>query len=316
MKVTVIGAKGHVGTHLVPLLVECGHDVTAVSRGRREPYTPHAAWASVRSLFADRAAEEERGTFGETIAALEPDAVIDLICFTPKSQEMLIRALRGRCNHLLVCGTAWTHGHPTCVPARECDPRHPFGEYGINKLAMERQLEAETRRGGLAGTTLHPGHIVGVGWAPLNPEGHFDPDVFRRISRGEEILLPNLGMETVHHVHAEDVARLFACCLSQWGQSVGEAFHAASERAMTLRGYAEAMYRWFGQEPRIQFVPWEVWKGQRPGQQVRYTWDHIAHSPNCSMEKAKRLLGFEPRWSSLAAVQQAVAWLQARDFTV
>jgi nucleoside-diphosphate-sugar epimerase len=33
------------------------------------------------------------------------------------------------------------------------------------------------------------------------------------------------------------------------------------------------------------------------------------------MEKARRLLDFEPRWTSLAAVQQAVAWLQARDFT-
>ncbi|NJD18911.1 MAG: NAD(P)-dependent oxidoreductase, partial [Gemmatimonadetes bacterium] len=111
MKVTVIGAKGHVGTYLVPLLVECGHEVTAVSRGRREPYTPHAAWGRVRSVVVDRASEEERGTFGETIAALESDAVIDMICFTPGSQEMLIRALRGRCSHLLVCGTAWTHGH-------------------------------------------------------------------------------------------------------------------------------------------------------------------------------------------------------------
>jgi nucleoside-diphosphate-sugar epimerase len=316
MKVTVIGAKGHVGTYLVPQLVECGHEVTGVSRGRREPYAPHAAWRSVRSLLADRAAEEARGAFGETIAALEPDAVIDLICFTPRSQEMLIHALRGRANHLLVCGTAWTHGHATCVPSRECDPRYPFGEYGINKLAMERQLEAETRRGGLAGTTIHPGHIVGVGWPPLNPEGHFDPEVFRRISKGEEILIPNLGMETVHHVHAEDVARLFVAALSQWGQSVGEAFHAVSDRALTLRGYAEAMYRWFGQEPRIRLVPWEEWKLHRTEQQARYTWDHIAHSPNCSMEKARRLLGFEPRWSSLAAVQQAVGWLQARDFQV
>lgn len=314
MRVTVIGAKGHVGTYLVPLLVEAGHDVTAVSRGNREPYTPHEAWASVRSVCLDRAAEEERGTFGETIVALEPDAVIDMICFTPLSQETLIHALRGRASHLLVCGTAWTHGHATRVPAREDDPREPFGQYGIAKLAMERQLVAETRGGGLAGTTIHPGHIVGVGWPPINPEGHVDPEVFRRISEGAEILIPNLGMETVHHVHAEDVARLFVAALDRRGPAAGEAFHAASDRALTLRGYAEAMYRWFGQEPNIRFLPWEEWKTHRTEQQARYTWDHIAHSPNCSMEKARRLLGFSPRWPSLAAVQQAVGWLQARDF--
>lgn len=314
MKVTVIGATGHVGTYLVPLLVEAGHEVTAVSRGSRVPYTPHAAWKQVRAVHADRAGEEKRGAFGKTIADLESDVVIDMICFTPASQRILIEALRGRASHLLVCGTIWTHGPSTRVPLREEDAQNPFGDYGVNKLAMERDLWSETRRGGLAGTTIHPGHIVGPGWAPLNPEGHFDPDVFRRISRGEEILIPNLGMETVHHVHAEDVARLFVAALERWAPAAGESFHAVSDGALTLRGYAEAMYRWFGHEPKARYLPWEEWRLQRTEDQARSTWDHIAHSPSCSMDKARRLLGYEPRWSSLAAVKEAVSWLQARDF--
>jgi nucleoside-diphosphate-sugar epimerase len=39
------------------------------------------------------------------------------------------------------------------------------------------------------------------------------------------------------------------------------------------------------------------------------TWDHIAHSPNCSIEKARRLLGYQPRYSSLEAVHESVLWL-------
>lgn len=314
MHVVVIGAKGHVGTYLVPLLVEAGHRVTAISRGLREPYSPHRAWAEVRTIVLDRSEAEAEGTFGTTVGGLGADAVIDMICFTPGSQDGLVAALRGRVGHLLVCGTMWTHGHATLVPSREDDPREPFGAYGIAKLEMERGLLAETPGGGLAGTTVHPGHIVGVGWPPLNPEGHFTPDVFRRISLGEEILLPNLGMETVHHVHAEDVARLFVAALEQPDRSAGQAFHAVSERALTLRGYAEAMYRWFGREPRLRFLPWEEWKALRTEQEARYTWDHIAHSPSGSMDKARRTLGFEPRWSSLAAVQEAVAWLRDRGW--
>jgi nucleoside-diphosphate-sugar epimerase len=42
---------------------------------------------------------------------------------------------------------------------------------------------------------------------------------------------------------------------------------------------------------------------------ARFTWDHIAHSPNCSIAKARRLLGYEPRYSSLEAVYQSVEWL-------
>jgi nucleoside-diphosphate-sugar epimerase len=314
MKITVIGATGHVGTYLVPLLAEAGHEVTAVSRGTRAPYTPHAAWKRVRSVTIDRAAEESRGGFGRRIAELDADIVIDMICFTPRSLEMLVEALRGRVSHLLVCGTIWAHGPSTRVPLREEDAKNPFGQYGIDKLAMERVLEAETRRGGLPGTTIHPGHIVGPGWAPLNPEGHFDVEVFRRISAGEEILVPNLGMETVHHVHAEDVARLFVAALCRWGASAGESFHAVSDGALTLRGYAEALYRWFGHAPRVRYVGWDEWKTHRTEEQARSTWDHIAHSPSCSMDKARRLLGFEPRWSSLDAVEEAVGWLAARDF--
>jgi nucleoside-diphosphate-sugar epimerase len=39
------------------------------------------------------------------------------------------------------------------------------------------------------------------------------------------------------------------------------------------------------------------------------TWDHIAHSPNCSIAKARTLLGYEPRYTSLQAVREAVDWL-------
>ncbi|MCX7030950.1 MAG: NAD-dependent epimerase/dehydratase family protein [Spirochaetes bacterium] len=314
MKVTVIGATGHVGTYLVPLLVEAGHEVTAVSRGSRKPYASHAAWRQVRSVAIDRAAADEDGSFGRKIAGLDPEVVIDMICFTPRSLGLLVEALRGRVGQLLVCGTIWIHGPSTRVPLREEDAQNPFGEYGINKLAMVRLLEAETRRGGLAATTIHPGHIAGPGWAPLNPEGHFDPEVFQRISRGEEILLPNLGMETVHHVHAEDVARLFVAAAERWSASAGESFHAVSDAALSLRGYAEAMYRWFGHESRVRCLGWEEWKRHHTEEQARCTLDHIAHSPSCSMEKARRLLGFEPRWSSLEAVKEAVGWLSTRDY--
>jgi nucleoside-diphosphate-sugar epimerase len=39
------------------------------------------------------------------------------------------------------------------------------------------------------------------------------------------------------------------------------------------------------------------------------TWDHIAHSPNCSIAKAGRLLDYQPRYSSLQAVRESLGWL-------
>jgi len=309
MRIVILGGTGHVGTFLVPRLVEAGHQVICMSRGQHEPYRPHAAWKSVQCLVIDRAAEEAAGTFGQRVRELQPDVVIDMICFTVESARHLVEALRGQVQHFISCGTIWVHGPNVEVPVTEEQPRRPFGEYGIQKAAIEAYLLNEARRHGFPATVLHPGHIVGPGWAPLNPAGHFDPQVFETLARGEELALPNLGVETVHHVHADDVAQAFIKALANWSGAVGESFHAVSPAALTLRGYAESVAAWFGQPAHLRFTPWEEWRTTVSEKEAAATWDHIAHSPNCSIAKAQRLLDYRPRYSSLQAVHESVDWL-------
>jgi nucleoside-diphosphate-sugar epimerase len=260
----------------------------------------------VERLTIDRSAEEAAGTFGERIAALRPDVVIDLICFTLESAQHLVGALRGRDVLLLHCGTIWVHGYSTIVPTTELQPREPFGDYGIKKAAIEKWLLDAVRRGEVRAAALHPGHIVGPGWPPLNPAGHFDPVIFRQLANGEEVILPNLGMETVHHVHADDVAQAFELAVANPDRAVGESFHVCSPAAMTLRGYAEAFAAHSGRRARLAFLPWDEWRATVTDAQARATWDHIAHSPNCSIAKARERLGYAPRYSSLEAVIEAV----------
>jgi nucleoside-diphosphate-sugar epimerase len=313
MRVVVVGGTGHVGTYLVPRLVEAGHEVVVLSRAQRQPYRPHGAWHAVERIPVDRPAEERAGTFGATVAGLKPDIVIDMICFTPESARHLVEALRGGVQHFLHCGTIWVHGHSVEVPTTESQPRRPFGEYGVQKAAIEAYLLDQARRCGFPATILHPGHIVGEGWAPLNPAGHFNPEVFTRLARGEELALPNLGLETVHHVHADDVAQAFMAAMANWRQAVGESFHVVSPGALTLRGYAEAVAGWFGQPARLRFLPWEEWRTEVAQEDAEMTWDHIAHSPNCSIAKARRVLDYRPRYSSLQAVHESVGWLAAHE---
>src|SRR5882724_9364322 len=98
-RVVIIGGSGHVGTYLVPRLVEAGFEVVNVSRGERKPYRPHAAWETVRTVTLDRDAEEKAGTFGRKIRDLKPDIVIDMICFRLDSAQHLVEALRGQIKH-------------------------------------------------------------------------------------------------------------------------------------------------------------------------------------------------------------------------
>jgi nucleoside-diphosphate-sugar epimerase len=195
------------------------------------------------------------------------------------------------------------------VPATEDMPRRPFGEYGVQKSAIQEYLLDQARRHGFPATVLQPGHIVGPGWMPINPAGNLDPNVFTRLGQGEELALPNFGLETLHHVHADDVAQSFMQAMANHSMSVGQAFHVVSPAALTLRGYAESVAGWFGQTANLKFLPWEEWRKTVSDEYAAQTWDHIAHSPNASIAKAQRLLDYRPRYSSLQAVYESLQWL-------
>ncbi|MEP7258655.1 MAG: NAD-dependent epimerase/dehydratase family protein [Flavitalea sp.] len=312
MRVVIIGGTGHVGTYLVPRLVKKGYEVICVTRQQRKPYRSHPAWKKVKIEVMDRKDLEEKKLFGQAIKDLSPDIVIDMICFTPESARMLVSTLKGSIQHFLHCGTMWVHGHSVEVPSSEDQPRFPFDDYGIKKAAIEKYLLEEYRQSGFPVTLLHPGHIVGPGWKPVNPAGNLDPKVFDKLANGEELALPNLGMETLHHVHADDVAQAFLKALQYPKQAIGQSFHVVSPKAITLRGYAECMANWFGKTANLVFLSWEEWEKTVSEQDALLTWDHIAHSPNGSIEKARKLLKYNPKYTSLQAVQESVAFMKPK----
>jgi nucleoside-diphosphate-sugar epimerase len=193
----------------------------------------------------------------------------------------------------------------------ESAPRVPIDDYGIGKVAVERYLLDLARAGRFPAAALHPGHIVGEGWVPLNPQANFNPKVYAALARGEEITLPNLGLETVHHVHADDVAQAFHLALERWEQAVGESFFVVSRGALTLRGFAEAVAGWFGQPARLRFLPVEEWQRTMAPRDADSSYRHLIHSTHCSPLKAMERLGYRPRYTSLEAVREALDWLIA-----
>src|SRR6202046_3062162 len=233
-RVVVIGATGHIGTYLVPRLVRAGHDVTALSRGKREPYHSSPEWSGVTRITVDRDAEDADGTFGPRIAALNADVVIDLVCFTADSARQLVDALRPARPLLVHCGTIWVHGPALRVPVTEDEPRTAYGEYGTGKAEIEALLHRETLAGGVPRGGVHPGHISGPGWPVITPAGNLDPGVWTHLATGKALALPDNGLGVLHHVHADDVAQAFARALTR-PAAIGARFPVVSEHAKTLR---------------------------------------------------------------------------------
>lgn len=307
MRVVVIGGTGHVGSYLVPRLVRAGHDIVVISRGVRQPYLDNLVWGEVERLAVDRVAAERDGTFGSFVAGLRPDVVVDLLCFTPAQARHLVDALEGQ--HVIHTGSAWSYGVSTLVPTGEDAPKSPYGQYGVDKLAIEQYLMGQNR---VRATVVHPGHISGPGWMPIGPAGNLDPAVIDGLRTDGSCLLPDRGGETIHHVHADDVASLQQACLEQPDAAGGQSFNSVCTQALTLRGYAELVAWHFGHEPKLEFVPWAEFASRVEPEHADQTIEHIGRAPLFSMDKARVLLEFVPKHTVTGTVLEAIdAWVAA-----
>lgn len=313
MRIVVIGGSGHIGTFLVPRLVRAGHEVINLSRGQAAGYVDDPAWDQVRQVTADRVAEDEAGTFPARVAGLQPDVVVDLICFTRESAAALVEGLRGRTGHLLHCGSVWRHGPSVRLPVTELNGTPPVGEYGIEKAATAQLLKDETASGGLTTTSLHPGHIVGPGWHPVGPLGNLDPEVWRKLSAGETIDVPGIGAEFMHHVHADDVAQAFEAAIDHRDAAAGEDFTIVAPTALNVRGYAQLAAAWFGQSADLRTVSWDDFRGTTSEDFYHSSWEHLWRSHYLSIDKAVRLIGYAPRYQPDEAVLEAIRWLSEHE---
>ena len=309
MRIAVIGGSGHIGTFLIPRLVRAGHEVVSISRGQRSSYQDDPTWQQVRHVAADRSAEDREGTFPDRIADLQADVVIDLICFTLDSATALVERLRGETGHLLYCGSIWRHGPSLRLPITEDNGAPPVGEYGIAKAATVQMLQDETRSGGLVTTSLHPGHIVGPGWHPIGPLGNLDPAVWRKLSAGEPVDVPGIGTEFMHHVHADDVAHAFESAVDRRAATAGEDFDIVAPSALNVRGYARIAASWFGQAADLRTVTWDEFRRSTADDAAESSWEHLVRNQYCSIDKARSLLGYAPRYEPDEAVLESVRWL-------
>ena len=182
--------------------------------------------------------------------------------------------------------------------------QRPAGAQGVDDL-----LRRETIAGGVPSVVLHPGHISGP-WPVITPAGNLDLDVWRRLAAGEPLPLPDLGLGVLHHVHADDVAQAFERALTR-PAAIGSSFHVVSEQAMTLRGLAAGVAAWFGREPVIELVDWAEFERRVGAEHAEASREHVARGIAASINRARDVLGYRPRYSSLDALHEALRWLAA-----
>jgi len=311
MKILVIGGTGHIGSYLIPRLILNGHEVSVVSRNSQPKYANNQiVWNQVNWITVDKTSEEKEGTWGKRITDINVDVVIDLLCFSLEQNQMMYEAFKGRIGHFIHCGTIWAYGYCEIIPYEEHFDRNPATDYGRKKADIENFLLNAYRLEGFPATIIHPGHICGKRWLPIDPQGKIDGvEIYKRLAQGEKVYLPNDGLATLNHVHADDVAHLFELAMINREQALGESFSAVAPYAVTLRGLCRFIARLFGQTPNLEYIPLDKMRDHMSQSAYDGTYLHTVHSSCCSIKKAQNLLGYYPRYTTEQIFQECIEYM-------
>lgn len=230
MDVLIIGGTGLISRGIATHLAARGARMTFLNRGRRGEHVP----PGVEVILADRDDEER---FVAALAARRFDVVIDMICFRPEQARATLRAIAGRCRHLIFCSTVCTYGVevPPQVLVDERFEQRPISPYGRDKLACERIVLEAHGREGLAVTVVRPSHTYGPG-APLICNVGWDTPTWDRVARGMPVLCAGDGLGLWVSTHRDDVGAFFAhAALAE--PTYGRCFNATREDVVTWRDY-------------------------------------------------------------------------------
>lgn len=306
MDVLLVGGTGLISTGITRQLVDAGHDVTCYTRGETEPRVPD----SVDFVHGDRT---DYDRFERQVAALDVDAVVDMVCFTPADAESAIRAFSGRIDRYVFCSTIDVYSRPVSrMPLTEDTPRSPAtSDYGKNKAAAEDcffDAHAET---GFPVTILRPWHTYGEGGRLIHTLGD-DTSYLSRIRAGKPLVVHGDGTSVWAPCHRDDVARAFVSAVETEGVE-GEAYHVTAEEHLTWNEYHKGVAAALdAPDPELVHIPTDVLSELVP-EETRALRDHFQYSTVFDNSKAHEALGHEQTISWEDGVERTVEWLDDHD---
>jgi len=290
MKVLVTGGAGFIGSHVVDVLIEAGHNVAIVDNlwehggGRIENINPKARFykLDVRDATLVDVFDQERpeavchlaAQHSVKISTDDPayDAQVNILGLI----NLLQCATRFGTRKVVFSSSGATYGTAEKMPVDENTPQKPESPYGITKMASEFYLRYWKEAYGLDFTSLRYGNVYGPRQDPTGEAG-----VIAIFARQLLLKLPVRidwdGEQQKDYVYVRDVARANLLALTRGS---GEAYCIATGKGTSVNALYRGLANLIGYEAEIVHAP------KRPGDIYLTYFD---------CRKAERELGWKPQ---------------------
>jgi len=230
------------------------------------------------------------------------------------SCDAAIRAHRdGRLQKVTYLSSSMVFESTDRWPSVEGDERRippPLSSYGFQKLAVEYFARAAHDQYGLPYTIVRPFNCVGIGESrALGDEeilsgnvrlamSHVVPDLVQKVLKGQDPLhILGDGSQVRHYTYGGDLARGIVDAMEH-PAAVNEDFNLSTAESTTVRELAEVIWR----------------KVKGPDVPLRLVHDpafeHDVQRRVPSVEKARRMLGFEATTSLEDMLDEVIPWIE------
>jgi UDP-glucose 4-epimerase len=182
----------------------------------------------------------------------------------------------------------------------------PLSAYGFSKLTGEVYCRAAHDEHGLPYTICRPFNAYGPGEVPDAEPGiaHAVPDLIEKVLSGQRPLqIFGSGEQTRTLTHVDDIAEGIVTAMGS-PAGLNEDFNISASRELSVAGIARIVWEACGEDPdqlELEHLPTFAVDVQR-------RWP--------SVEKARRLLGWEARIPVEEGIGSTVAWLRSRRAAV
>jgi UDP-glucose 4-epimerase len=296
MKILITGGSGFIGSHLVDILIERGHDVYIYDL-ETPRYNQKCVYVKGDVNNLDELIESTIGY--NFIYHLAAEANVNKFFGNPvysnlntsqSTINVLECARKNNIEKVLLASTEWIYGSVEGNESEIITEETPYAQnpdhlYTSSKIAAELFCKNYYTLYDVNYTIMRFGIPFGERARPET----VTPIFIRKMLNNEEITIHGDGSQTRQFIYVRDLAEGIALCLKP--EAKNQIFNINGTEKISVLDIVKTLEVILNKNAKLKFV--ENRKGNYKGRYI-------------SSEKAKKLLGWEPKWSYRQAMEKYV----------